>query len=98
VGIGYGMYAPPTLSTVLSQFPQKQGMASSIMMTSRDMGVIIGIALFETVFSATTEGEVSLHQASSQIIALGFHQAVLLGIVSSLMAFVISLMIRNKAC
>jgi EmrB/QacA subfamily drug resistance transporter len=98
VGIGYGMYAPPTLSTVLSQCPQKQGMASSIMMTSRDMGVIIGIALFETVFSATTEGEVSLHQASSQIIALGFHQAVLLGIVSSLMAFVISLMIRNKAC
>ncbi len=97
VGLGYGMYAPPTLSLVLSQCPQKQGLASSIMMTSRDMGVVMGIALFETVFSATAQGEASLHQASSQMIALGFHQAVLPGIAASLMAFVVSLMIRNKA-
>lgn len=92
VGIGYGMYAPPTLSAVLSQCPQGQGQASSIMMTSRDMGVVMGIALFETVFSAAIQGETSLHQASSQTIALGFHQAASLGIAASLMAFVISLM------
>jgi DHA2 family metal-tetracycline-proton antiporter-like MFS transporter len=98
MGIGYGMYAPPTLSIVLGQCPQKSGQASSIMMTSRDMGVIAGIALFETVFSATTQGDATIHHASSQIIALGFHQAVLLGIAASLMALVISLMIRNKAC
>ncbi len=97
MGIGYGMYAPPTLSVVLSQCPREQGLASSIMMTSRNMGVIIGIALFETVFSAAAQGEDSIHQASSQIIALGFHQAALLGIMASLVAFVISLMIRNKA-
>ena len=65
-------------------------------MTSRDMGVIAGIALFETVFSATTQGDASIHQASSQIIVLGFHHAVLLGIVASVMALVISLMIRNR--
>lgn len=98
MGIGYGMYAPPTLSIVLSQCPQEQGLASSIMMTSRDMGVILGIALFETVFSATALGDVSIHQASSQIIALGFHHAVLLGIAASLLALVISLMIKNRAC
>jgi len=98
MGIGYGMYAPPTLSIVLGQCPQKRGLASSIMMTSRDIGVIAGIALFETVFSATTQGDAAIHQASSQIIALGFHQAILLGIAASLMALVISLMIRNKAC
>jgi MFS family permease len=96
MGIGYGMYAPPTLSIVLGQCPREQGLASSIMMTSRDMGVILGIALFETVFSATTQGDASVHHASSQIIALGFHHAAMLGIVSSLMALVISLMIRNR--
>ncbi|MCX6677277.1 MAG: hypothetical protein NTU95_04945 [Methanothrix sp.] len=61
-----------------------------------DMGVIFGIALFETVFSATAQGDASIHQASIQIIALGFHHAVLLGIMASLMALVISLMIRNN--
>jgi EmrB/QacA subfamily drug resistance transporter len=96
MGIGYGMYAPPTLSIVLGQCPQKRGQASSIMMTSRDMGVIAGIALFETVFSATTQGEAAIHHASSQIIALGFHQTVMLGIAASLMALVISLLIKNR--
>ena len=98
IGVGYGMYAPPTLSIVLSLCPQKQGQASSIMMTCRDMGVIIGTALFETVFGAIAQSESSIHQASSQIIALGFHQVVLLGIMASLLALVISLAIRNKVC
>jgi DHA2 family metal-tetracycline-proton antiporter-like MFS transporter len=96
MGIGYGMYAPPTLSIVLGQCPREQGLASSIMMTSRDMGVILGIALFETVFSATTQGDASVNHASSQIIALGFHHAAMLGILASLMALIISLMIRNR--
>lgn len=98
MGIGYGMYASPTLSIVLSQCPREQGMASSIMMTSRDMGVVLGIALFETVFSATALGDASIHQASFQIIALGFHHAILLGIAASVMALVISLMIKNRVC
>ena len=96
MGIGYGMFAPPTLSIVMGQCPHDQGLASGIMMTSHDMGVILGIALFETVSSATTKGDASVHHASSQMIALGFHHAVLLGIVASLMALVISLMIRNR--
>jgi DHA2 family metal-tetracycline-proton antiporter-like MFS transporter len=98
MGIGYGMYAPPTLSIVLGQCPREQGLASSIMMTSRDMGVILGIALFETVFSAAAQGGVSILQSSFQIIALGFHHAILLGIGASLMALVISLMIKNRVC
>lgn len=97
MGIGYGMYAPPALSTVVSQCPKKKGLASSIMMTSRDMGVIAGIALFETVFSSATHGSTSVHQASSQTVALGFHHAVALGIAASLMALIISLMIKDKA-
>ena len=56
---------------------------------------MIGIALFETAFSVTPQGEASLHQASSQIIALGFHQAVFLGVLVSLMALAISLIIRK---
>ena len=96
MGIGYGMYAPPTLGTVVSQCPQNRGLASSIMMTSRDMGVIVGIALFETVFSAATQGEASIHQASSHIVALGFHHAVTLGIAASFMALIISLKIKDK--
>lgn len=96
MGIGYGMYAPPTLSTVVSQCPQNRGMASSIMMTSRDMGVIAGIALFETVFSAATQGSTSVDQASSQTVALGFHHAVALGVAATLMALIISLMIKDK--
>jgi len=96
MGIGYGMYAPPTLSIVVSQCPNKRGLASSIMMTSRDMGVITGIALFETIFSAATQGPASIHQTSAQTIALGFHHAVTLGIAASLMALIISLMIKDK--
>ena len=96
MGIGYGMYAPPTLSIVLGQCPHDQGLASGIMMTSRDMGVILGIALFETVFSAASQGDASVHLPSSQITALGFHHAVLLGIGACVMALVISLMIRNR--
>lgn len=91
LGIGYGMYAPPTLSAVLSQCPRKEGLASGIMMTSRDMGVVIGIALFETIFSAAAGGGTSVLQASSQMVISGFQQAVLLGVAASLMAFVISL-------
>jgi len=96
MGIGYGMYAPPTLSIVLGQCPREQGLASGIMMTSRDMGVILGIALFESVFSAASQGDASVHLPSSQITALGFHHAVLLGIGACVMALVISLMIRNR--
>ncbi|MDD4652275.1 MAG: DHA2 family efflux MFS transporter permease subunit [Methanothrix sp.] len=97
MGIGYGMYAPPALSTVVSQCPNKRGLASSIMMTSRDMGVIAGIALFETIFSAATQGPASIHQTSAQTIALGFHHAVALGIAATLMALIISSMIKDKA-
>jgi MFS family permease len=96
MGIGYGMYAPPTLSIVLGQCPHDQGLASGIMMTSRDMGVILGIALFETVFSAASQGDASVNLPSTQIIALGFHHAVLLGIGACVMALVISLLIRNR--
>lgn len=72
-------------------------MASSIMMTSRDIGVVLGIALFETLFSEAAQSGASIHQASFQAIALGFHNAVLLGIIASLAAFAISLMIKNPS-
>lgn len=66
------------------------GTRAGQVMTSRDMGVTIGIALFETVFSAAIQGGTSLHQASSQTIALGFHKAASLGVAASLIALVIA--------
>jgi MFS family permease len=95
IGIGYGMFAPPTLSLVLGQYPNRRGQVSSIMMTFRDMGIVLGTVLFETVFSASSEGSASIHQASAQMVAHGFHNSVMIGIAATVMALTISSMIRD---
>ncbi len=82
LGLSLGMFLPPNGSLVMAQSPaEKCGIASSLMMTARNVGTVIGIAVFETVFAAWVQLEGLFDGAvqSAAYLTLGFHDAFLGG-------------------
>jgi len=101
--ISYGMFISPNNKLVMSLVPSdKQGAGSSILKVATNLSLLLGICLFETVFSLPVpEGMFSLDKLmehSKNIIFAGFHDAYLFGAVICLLAAMFSLYqsIRKK--
>ena len=95
------MFFLPNSNLVMAQCPaEKCGIASSLMMTARNVGTVIGIAVFETVFSARvsmaglSDGAVQGGSALAPL-TLGFHDAFLVGAGFSILAVVLSVMAKD---
>ncbi|HOO54418.1 MAG TPA: MFS transporter [Methanothrix sp.] len=101
LGLSLGMFLPPNSNLVMAQSPaEKCGIASSLMMTARNVGTVIGIAVFEMVFAARvqmagiSDGAVQ-GGASIAPLTLGFHDAFLVGAGFSVLAVILSVVARD---
>jgi hypothetical protein len=95
------MFLPPNSNLVMAQSPaEKCGVASSLMMTARNVGTVIGIAVFEMVFAARvqmaglSDGAVQGGAALAPL-TLGFHDAFLVGAGFSILAVLLSMVARD---
>jgi EmrB/QacA subfamily drug resistance transporter len=102
-GIAIGMFIPPNSSLILGLSPSdKQGVASSLMMTMRDVGSVVGIAAFETVFSLTIHASVAAsdgavhQQLSTSLLTSGFHDAFMIGVLFCILALVFSILAKDS--
>lgn len=102
-GLGMGMsFLPLTLNAVSSVRNHEQGLASSLLNTSQQIGGSLGLAALVTV-SATVRSHhlaKAAHLTSTTLakfqldaIVQGFHSALRIGAFSALMAFVIALFV-----
>jgi len=101
LGLSLGMFLPPNSNLVMAQSPaEKCGIASSLMMTARMVGTVIGIAVFEMVFAARvqmaglSDGAVQ-SAASLAPLTLGFHDAFLVGAGFSILAVILSVVAKD---
>jgi hypothetical protein len=102
MGLAYASFIAPNNNQVMSAVPQqRQGIASAVYRTLQHLGMIIGVALFETLFSSAiplAEVETSLTRAAipTEVLLGGFRHAYILGIVIGGLAFWLSIMARRK--
>ena len=87
-GFTAGMFMAPNSNLVMNEAPEgKQGVASSVMMLIRHGGGVLGICLFETVFSSSLPQKISIGNMSlahpsisSPMLIEAFHNAFICGI------------------
>lgn len=102
-GLTAGLFMAPNSSLVMGEAPQeKQGIASGVMMLVRHGGGVLGICLFETVFSSSLPQKISLENISpahcalsSQILIEGFHNAFLFGVLLCFAAALFSFLTKK---
>jgi EmrB/QacA subfamily drug resistance transporter len=86
MGLGGGGFSSPNIKQILEHAPSdRQGVASSLFMTGRRMGSVLGIAIFESSFSGAVSPHLKpegiIFDASSPILMSGFHLAFMAGVV-----------------
>lgn len=85
MGVGVGGFSSPNIKQILEHAPcDRQGVASSLFMTGRRMGSVLGIAIFESFFSGAVLPNLNpgatIFDASSAILINGFHVAFMAGV------------------
>ena len=103
-GLTAGMFMAPNSNLVMGEVSEdRQGVASSVMMLMRNGGGILGVCLFETIFSLffpphISAGDISLAHPTITpgVLIGGFHGAFIFGIVLCLAASIFSVTIRER--
>lgn len=105
-GIAVGLFFPPNMSQILTDAgAEGEGVVSSVMMTIRNSGSVLGVALFSTIVVQVILG-LSPHDAAAaagaippHIFVAGFQVAFIFGIVLSIVTLVLSaLIVKKKSC
>lgn len=99
MGLLWGFAGGPVASRVVDYSPTgEEGTGSSLMITSSYLGCVIGTALFATAFTLTTavDGMPSFAELNPDIFMNGFHFSMLIGLVLSVVAFLFSVIVREK--
>lgn len=93
MGAGVGIFIPPVNSLILGNCPpDTEGISSSVMMTIRNGGAVLGVAIFETIFAGTVgtnTGEKIYSGISNALLMSGFHRAFLAGAGIAFLAFLL---------
>jgi len=99
-GLGMGLsFVPLTLNAVSSVRNHEQGLASSLLNTSQQIGGSLGLAVLVTVSATVRTHYVAQHsslpatQAQIDAAVQGFHAAIRVGALSALLAFVTALVV-----
>jgi EmrB/QacA subfamily drug resistance transporter len=99
-GFAIGVFMPPNMSLILgSGRKESEGVASGVMMTLRNVGAVLGIAILGTVAThsiLTGMGGHYTENATPALLVPGFHAAFLGGMIACLIVVVISVFIREE--
>ncbi len=102
-GIAVGLFFPPNMSQILTDGgAEGEGVVSSVMMTIRNTGSVLGVALFSTIVVQVILG-ISPHAVDAtanaipmQVFVAGFHAAFVVGVVLSIVTLVLSVLIVKR--
>lgn len=100
-GIAVGLFMPPNMRLVLGSGKQEaEGVASSVMMTLRNVGAMLGIAILGTIamhgFLGAMAGQ-NVQAAVPDQLVPGFHAAFLAGTVVCLFVAVAAAFVKEKS-
>ncbi|MGD1004925.1 MAG: MFS transporter [Methanoregulaceae archaeon] len=102
LGVAMGLFFPPNMSAILGSCEKEgEGGVSSVMMTIRNTGSVVGVAIFGTVAVQVILSKAArLHTINytPEILTAGFHAAFLFGIIFCIVAMVISAIIKDVKC
>lgn len=99
MGFFWGIAGGPASSRVVDNAPEgEEGTGSSLMVTILYLGCVIGIALYAMAFTFTTSGNgiVAFADLPLGTFMTGFHFSMLIGLVLSIAALVLSAIVREK--
>ena len=100
MGAGIGIFIPPVSRLILDNSPPEMaGVSSSVMMTIRNGGAVLGVAIFETIFAGTVGNAASekIHSGiSAGLFMTGFKHAFLAGAGLAFMAFLLFLWVKDR--
>jgi EmrB/QacA subfamily drug resistance transporter len=101
-GIAIGLMVPPNFNMIISSSPSgDEGMINSLVSTLRNMGMVVGIALFGLVFlSIINASGISLSGATPDSIPQstripGFHATFILGTVLTVILLILNVILRE---
>lgn len=104
LGVALGLFFPPNMSRILGtgcdESSGGEGVASSVMMTIRNVGAVVGVALFGTIavyVIINTMTGLGTHNLSPGIMVTGFSAAFMWGAVICLACAGVSAAIGDKA-
>lgn len=96
-GLAVGLFMPPNMSLILGAGSSgEEGVASGVMMTLRNIGAVLGIAIFGTVAMGNTAGSWAGPDPSPSQLVPGFHAAFLAGMAICIIVAAVSLSVRGK--
>jgi len=103
MGLSVGLFIAPSSRLIMGYSPPyEEGMASSLMMTMRNIGALIGVTAFETIFAETIHGSkaslsgAAFSEMGSAILVKGFHNAFVFGVVVGIITLVLSCLARDR--
>ncbi len=102
LGLSYGTFISSNNNLVMSSVPKNmQGIASGISRTMQHLGMILGISLYETIFSlvvpnASLDTSLSRAAVPRGVLLSGFQYAYIAGAAICSIAFILSLLTRNR--
>ena len=99
-GFAIGLFLPPNMSLILGSGSREgEGVASSVMMTLRNVGAVLGVAILGTIAVQVILMVMGGHYVQAPTpaqLAPGFHEAFLAGVVICIIVAVISVFISEK--
>jgi EmrB/QacA subfamily drug resistance transporter len=100
LALSFGMFISPNNNQTMKLAPpDEQGISSGVFNTVTSLGLILGVTLFETIFSHSLpadSGRAGAGAVSLQLLFSGFKDAYALGGFVALIAFVSSFMIKKR--
>lgn len=99
MGLFWGFAGGPAASRVVDCAPpDEEGTASSLMVTAMYLGCAIGVAVYAMTFTIATAGEgiVAFFELDAGRLMKGFHFSMMVGVVLSFVAFVLSTIVRES--
>jgi MFS family permease len=99
-GVAVGLFMPPNMNLILGSGTQDAGgVASGVMMTLRNAGGMLGIALFGTIaahgFLAAMAGQHAQVPVPAQLVP-GFHTAFLAGVLVCMLVVAVAFLVDEK--
>ena len=97
LALSNSFFVSPNNSEVMGLAPiNKQGTASGVFKTITNLGMVLGIALFEVVFSSSIPSSITHETYQPGMFVPGFHNVYVFGALIMVVAFYFSFMVKGK--
>ncbi len=96
-GIAVGLFMPPNMSLILGSGSQGAGgVASGVMMTLRNAGAVLGIAILGSIAMQDFPGAMAGQAPVPAVLVPGFHAAFVAGAALCLIVAVVSVFVKDR--